>query len=454
MSNLYHLLEIEENNRLWQTEIDNLHLWAAIRTTVLSTYLYRKFHHTKPHSRNTGIKSLLSPSKWGNYATFLRFLLSSEKYNALIFKDINTKIGDKDRIFGEYIRQLDNSLIFETNFTNHKVNDAYTEDMLRAWILLHSRLRSFPEVQKQEIDKFASRVASLFDMPDIQAELAMRIRRFLGSYPSFYKFVKNRLLPRMDSRIAFVHAASYSNHYALIARVLHDAEVKVIEIQHGTIHNEHYAYQLPESCKESNHPCHVYLPDVMLTFGEYWNSVAAVPYPCVTIGYPYLSQIVEQATQKFPETTTKFLVVSQGIVTEKMVALTHQLAEKYPAENIIFKLHPSEINFKERYESLNSIKNVRVIGQGNVYELIAQCEIVVGYSSTVLYEALAFPEKRIFIEENDSVDAPIGTYFTDADDLLKKLSNENAGYSDITPDMFWSKNWEENLSAFLASQPV
>lgn len=463
MSQLKSLLDIEEEAQLWDAEVNGLHLWAAIRTTVLSTRLYRTFGHSRPHASRRRIQPLINPGKWSGYVRFLRWLTRQRntKYNTMIFKDVMTRSGDIDRIYQAYYDELPSSLVLETNFTglNPLLNEVgqaelHTEDIIQAWTLFRRSFNRLSPSSRDTINSFADEIAYLFEINDLKADLQSRMIRFITLYHPLTAFIEQHIQPRITSSTVFLHMASYSNRYGLLTRILHDLGYTVIEPQHGTVHSEHFAYQFPSSCFEKDHVCQQYLPDIMLTFGEFWHQAATVPYTCIPIGYAYLNDVASRLRSEVTEDPTQVLIISQGIVTTQMVEIAKQLATAHPSKTFIFKLHPQEINFTDRYADLYSISNVQVIGQGNVYALIAACTTIIGYSSTVLYETLAFGQKRVFVLDNDSLEGEIGTRFQTIDELLTVFDDPTAGGSQIDPTMLWAINPRDRLRAFLAEHPL
>ena len=91
----------------------------------------------------------------------------------------------------------------------------------------------------------------------------------------------------------------------------------------------------------------------------------------------------------------QLLIISQGSVTDKLVSLTVELAAILPDDfRIVYKLHPGEVLFTERYSSLYNLPNVKVVTKGDLYQYIADSACVLGVYSTALYEAAGL-EKQI-----------------------------------------------------------
>jgi len=264
----------------------------------------------------------------------------------------------------------------------------------------------------------------------------------------------DKILPRIKNKIAFVHCASYLGRItAILTKILHSAGFKVIEVQHGVVSKEDYAYNYPRSCIENkHHQCREYLPDYLLMFGDYWAKRVRTPSKKIVVGYPYLNKLSEKLIQKISPERKTILIVSQGTVTKHMVDIAKELSRAFNDYKIIFKLHPGEIPFKERYSSLKSYSNIEIIGNYNIYELIAKNNIIIGYNSTTIFEALKFPKKRIFIVENNEIPDEIGYKFSNIEELIEAIKDDTKGYPKVKSEYFWASNWEERFREFMRDE--
>ncbi|GAF86230.1 unnamed protein product, partial [marine sediment metagenome] len=223
--------------------------------------------------------------------------------------------------------------------------------------------------------------------------------------------------------------------------------------QHGFVSKEHYAYNYPQYCIDNNHhQCRDYLPDYLLMFGEYWAENIRIPSKKIVVGYPYLNEILNRLIEYIKPKTKSILIVSQGTVTKSMVNIAKKLSRTFTDYKIIFKLHPGEIPFKERYSLLKNLSNIEIIGNYNIFELIAKNKIIIGYNSTTLVEALKFPGKRIFILENNDVPNEIGYKFTNVEELIEAIKDNSKGYPKAKPEYFWASNWEERFQEFMRNE--
>ncbi|HZK11089.1 MAG TPA: hypothetical protein VFD10_01860 [Atribacterota bacterium] len=308
-------------------------------------------------------------------------------------------------------------------------------------------------IKKDEIAPFLKAVNSVFPGIVSNDYIEIVLTKILSRFPTIKQFYFNKVIPRIRNKIAFVHCASYLGGKAILTKILHLAGFKVIEVQHGFVSEGHYAYNYPKSCiKNKNHKCREYLPDYLLMFGEYWVENIRTPSKKIVVGYPYLNELSEKLIQNISPGGKTILIVSQGTVTEHMVNIANELSRAFNDYKIIFKLHPGEIPFKERYSSLKSYSNIEIIGNYNIYELIAKSSIIIGYSSTTLFEALKFPEKKIFIIENSDVPEGIGYKFSNVEDLIEAIKDNSKDYSKANSEYFWVSNWEERFREFMRNE--
>jgi CDP-glycerol glycerophosphotransferase (TagB/SpsB family) len=132
-----------------------------------------------------------------------------------------------------------------------------------------------------------------------------------------------------------------------------------------------------------------------------------------------------------------------------MVKIATYLSKEFPERTIIFKLHPGEVPFKERYEELEQYENIKIKTYDNIYELIASTKIIVGYYSTTLFEAMAYSSKRIFVFQNDLIPDSIGYKFSECKELRDAILNTKLGYSTADSSYFWEPDWESRIAEFL-----
>ncbi len=154
-----------------------------------------------------------------------------------------------------------------------------------------------------------------------------------------------------------------------------------------------------------------YLPNYYIFLGEYWlNLVREFSDERViktVIGFPHVENLYKLKLQLNQETNQDndkvILIIEQPIKEiEFWISLVQNLMKSLKKHyKVILKLHPSSHAKKKYYqEKLNGIDIIST--EKNVYELLLRSNIVVGYTSTVLFEALTFPSiNQIFVFQDE-----------------------------------------------------
>ena len=170
--------------------------------------------------------------------------------------------------------------------------------------------------------------------------------------------------------------------------------IPTVELQHGTMHTAHAAYQFADGCGEIKQ-----FPNYVFVFSEYWKNCAHLPVDDARIkvtGYPYFERQLCQYKKADVGAgkITNIIFVSQGTIGRELSRLAADLCDlldksKY---HIIYKLHPAEYEgWRERNPELLK-DNIEVIDslEHSIYEYFPKCSIQVGVYSTAIYEGLGF----------------------------------------------------------------
>ncbi len=452
MSDFDAFLAIESAARLWDAEVRGIHLWPGVRFNVLQTMLASTRDYT-PHSKGTSRWLKLKPRLWTKYLKTLRWLFFQRQHHSTLFFKRYRDNG-VHRYFYEHIP---NALIIEESGFG-RVSDAfsapnqYTAILQDAFFFLRlaaaRHINLSPQAEKI-IAEFSQHLHQHYPLVNPVA-IIQSLRHHVMYSLALREILASYVLPRIDEPVAFVQTACYLGSNAAVTRILHEHDFKVIEAQHGMVHREHPAYNYPDDVLyDEAHPARTYLPDVFLSFGSYWEQQIRIPCQQVSIGYPALMENVGHLAESVTSAPKQILIVSQGTVTHKMVEITHALSRTLPDYSLIFKLHPGEIGFVERYESLSDLPNVTIKKLDNIHALIAASAIVIGATSTTLFETVLFPDKRIFVLENDAVPDGIGTAFSSTDELVTLIQDDSSGYSAYNARDLWADNWQTRIADFL-----
>lgn len=453
-------LKIETTSELWNCSANGVQFWPLIRTKVYSLLTSKKCGYSQGHSNPT-ILNIFKPKYIVDFLDTASFFLSHGRYDTVFISTARYLQYDREKkvycnyFFQPYYSLFSNPLIFEESyqFKIKKPRMFETNTFLNDYLVLGSTIKSFnSRVMPHKIDstlsKFTHEVCKLYSIPDLYSRVYKTLHRDAHSAPHLENYV-DKIATSINRNIAFVHCASYLGDAGVVTKRLKEHSLTTIELQHGYVGPEHYAYNYPSGNAERI--MKEYLPDYYLTFGKYWGEQIQTPSTIVTVGNPALNRSVNELQEKVSPRSNTILVVSQGIITSKMVEIAKYLSKTLPNYTIIFKLHPGEVPFTHRYEDLKKYHNVQIRTYDDIYELIASSEIIVGYTSTTLFEALAFSGKRLFILDNDLVPDTLGYKFSSCEELREAILDGESGYPSAPSSYFWEPDWERNISSFLSS---
>lgn len=196
----------------------------------------------------------------------------------------------------------------------------------------------------------------------------------------------SRLLDRARPRRIYMQTAAYGDRSPMI-RLAHEAGIPVAELQHGWIGSSHAAYNWGAIAKD---PLIARaLPDTLLTFGDYWGEDLRFPGDVVPIGKPQTAAITPPSIDDRP---TEVLVVSSNFEPDTLVRVVTTLAEMLPATwSVVLRPHPAERRLAgERYAAALAAPRVRLDVDPDVNVSLGRTRGVVGFASTVLFEALPY----------------------------------------------------------------
>jgi hypothetical protein len=338
-----------------------------------------------------------------------------------------------------------------------------TYDLLPLLAALCGSLCRPPAQDLAEIEKFVDHLQTSFpgDVPPGHWNLLHRKLENLSVRLPVLHGLFLRFLARTRPRIVFLEDASYGTR-SFLHKWARDSGVRTAEFQHGLITRPHWAYNYnPALCMNAEFA--TYLPEFLLTYGEFWNTQVRSPSKTVVVGSPYLTEKASSGPLTSGGSSPPgrpgpltVLVVSQATITNRMTALAKGLAEQSsgkPGIRIIFRLHPGEVRFRERYVELEQVPSVTIDGTSNIYDLIRSSDAVVGSSSTTLYEAVAFGKPVYVLRSADSlmnVPEDFGTWFDTPGELLSSLGRPaTKGGPDL--EHYWASGWEQRYKAFIGS---
>ncbi|MBI4395577.1 MAG: hypothetical protein HY548_00685 [Elusimicrobia bacterium] len=280
--------------------------------------------------------------------------------------------------------------------------------------------------------------------------LSSKLRHLRPLYMRFFESAK--------PKIVFLEDGSYGET-SYIYKWARDSGALTGEFQHGTVYPSHMAYNYGRAVFESVE-YQKYLPDHLLTYGTYWNEVTRTPSRKVTIGSPHFSERRRAFVNKAREGAgPKILLLSDGCLPEEFVEWARLLSEagKRGAWRISLKPHPTEgRSAGRRYADLLRLGgNVSILPDGDVFDVLADCDAVVGTNSTALFEAVGFG-KPVFVYDYAGsqwgIPPDMGTRFRNAEELVERLQTYFSSRESVDQkrvESFWADGWKQNYRCFV-----
>ncbi|ACR79980.1 hypothetical protein [Kosmotoga olearia] len=460
------VLEFEKKNEdvLLAEKIEDKLIYPIIRWNLLSSIIYSYSKFEKPYSSLTNQKlwklnfaqSLVMGWTVHSYrirkmkSDFLIFSISGlrrRKVNNLYFDTIYDNLASLFPNEPVILEEGTSGVHYSPAFSKKII---YLEPLnLQAKIAMLQIPRSKKKIVKTFVDELEQRIIQEF--PQVIINKTILSKQII--YGLEYSRIVMRLVNKIRPKLVFVHCGSYGGKNSIIIKECKNLGIKVAEFQHGWVGNSHLAYNYAIN----NEIYKNYLPDYFLTFGQYWNdSLKRYPSQKVVIGNPDLARRWIKYKNKnitTNPTRKKILVVSQGIVSSLMVTLAKKLRNLLPEKyEIIFKLHPGEIAFEDRYRSLYNISGITVVKDGSIYDYIANSIAIVGFNSTTLFEALPF-EKSIFIYDDIRsrayIPEGIGKWFKSAEELAELIVSKDKPKNKVDWKYYWKMDWQESFRSFI-----
>jgi hypothetical protein len=209
-----------------------------------------------------------------------------------------------------------------------------------------------------------------------------RVRRaatLAGSYA--------RLLDNVRPRVLVLQQAAYGDRSTFVAAA-HERGILVAEPQHGWIGASHGAYNFGAAASDPR--LRVALPDVLLTFGDFWSESINVPFATTVVGKAAVDD-ARRDVVPLGERPREVLYVSTVVDPEEVARFVLTLRDAVPTGwTIVFRPHPKERGVvSQRYPSLVDAPGIRLDDERDPFRSFARSRVVVGATSTALYEVLA-----------------------------------------------------------------
>ena len=437
----------------------NIMIWPLVRWRVLS-YILRKSNNLAIERADHTILSLKNFKYIYDSLKYAPHRLN-KKYNILYYISARGRLNNRNfNIDADYFSTLvPKTLVIDISHRGHYYIPDNTDnfatkefDELKAFLFYQIK-RLFSKKNNPSIERF---IEFLKMKVNIEEDFAKKIRKKLYFYYfgyDFYRAYLKSVFKKLNPKVIFVRIASYGGFKSILLKTAKENGILIGEFQHGNIYEGHMAYNYGYTVFKSEQ-YKKYLPDYILTYGDYWNDKIKIPSKIITIGNPHFYNSIKKY-KEIQEQKDSILIISLGTITEKFVNIAKYLSEKLPNYRILFKLHPEEVPFEDRYKELYKYANIEIAKSGDIYEYIAQFENIVTGNSTTIYETLGF-NKKLFILEDDMtknfIPEDIGFRFKENEELKDFILSTEELNMNYNLEYYFNSNWKENYKEFLREE--
>ena len=437
----------------------DLMIWPLVRWKVLLYIKNKRFNlatgqagHTKLSLKN--FRYIYNSLKYAPHRL-------NNKYNILYYVSARGRLNNRNFNIGAdyYSSLLPKTLVIDASYIGHYYIPDNTENFatgeygeLKAFLTYQIK-RLFSKKNNHDIERF---IEFLKMKVDIEEDFAQKVRNKLYFYYfsyDFYRAYLKNLFKKLSPKVIFVRAASYGGFISIMLKTAKENGIITGEFQHGNIYKSHMAYNYGDSMFKSE-KYKKYLPDYILTFGDYWKDQIKIPSKKISIGNPHFYESIKKY-KDIKEQKNTILIISQGDIVDKFSKIAQYLSKELKNYKIVFKLHPGEVPFENRYKELYKYRNIEIIKSGDIYENIVLCENIIACFSTSIYESLGF-NKKLFILDNDmskkKIPEEIGFRFKDNEEIKDLILNTTERDINCDLEYYFNSNWEDNYKRFLREE--
>ena len=461
-------LEIEKKYDLYHKKVVDIEPWLFVRFDLWNYKIC-----TEQLGLSAPFRKLEKSQQLGRIIKGLLYLL---------FHPQNREIKEADVCFICHERRVKNDDTYECIYTNELVERYYPDSMVlekpfqmqhmrpvstknlyytdlisiksNIYYQIHYKLKTnkYKRIQTEVTDAYEQALVEIGKVCNCTLNIE-QIKKSLIKIviESIYlKKVYTTILKKINPKV-LVEVVGYSKQCMLMNQLAKEMGITTIELQHGTMHADHAAYQYAKDCGTI-----AQFPDVIFTFSDYWKRCIHVPIDesnIVAVGYPYFERKIEQYP-KVPHDKKTILFISQGTIGTELSKLAAELFRLLDSSEyrIIYKLHPEEYSgwrdncpwlCQEGIEVVDSLEH-------NIYEYFAQSDIQVGAYSTAIYEGLGFGLQTYIYQVGHAdtmkelCEQGYATWVRSVEEL-SDLIKANTGVEQPDTEGFWKRNALQNM---------
>ena len=450
---------LEQENKFKDFEINGIKCWHVLRWCFYYEILNEKEKGTVIKSEignaSSSLSKVLYGSKMIKNAIIKNPFFMSKKDKKFLIISSPRKMRKEGQIIDPVLDPVFSILKGQYNYierpdvyshlTDQVENDVTFSDYFELLRLKNIIFKKY-DLKKNELLKVEGLISEINNIFDVQLDNQKVIEKINSELEGFftYYYSYKKLIKRLRPEVV-IEVTHYDKAQLAVTKIAHENNIKVIELQHGFTGKFHLAY----NCKNFDD----YLPDTLLTYGDYWNQYTTFPSEMVAIGNCYL----EKEVIKSKNNRNTILVISQGPVADVLIDAALEIYDyiKKTGKNykIVYKLHPNEIaNWKTNYKKLVN-SGITVVGnEVPLYEIFANASIQIGVYSTALLEGMAFDLKTIIMKAfsyeyfNDLIENNYVYLAENNSDIINIINKKEISKCDLSD--IWKRNSYENMKSY------
>lgn len=450
-------LEFESDLSLFGWRENDVPLWERLRFSVYISVLQSSgvFGQSQSSIKKDTSDFIRGGYLWARNIAF-RNPFFGDEHDLLIWGHQRRKQLDDDYWWDLYVDPLFEDLSLDSqyiesdhNLTHHrppKTSNVDYLDLITFASTIYRRLS--PGRERLTSSRVAEIEAELNERFGVNIDVGRLAYEELTDRRVYLPLYR-RLLERVSPEVAFV-VVGYGRE--IFIEACDEADIPVVELQHGTIDKYHLGYSFPGDREKQ------FAPDFLFSFGPAWTDGVELPIEeenVFPVGYQHLEREYER--YRDTERREEVVFISQGTVGERLSKLAADLAANLQRNRTItYKLHPGEYErWRGEYPWLWE-SNVNVVAdEVPLYELLSRASTQVGVYSTAVYEGIRFGTPTVLVNTNgishmerlvSEHDVPV---VSDAGELQTVLSSIEE--TKIDSELFFCESPVENFERALES---
>lgn len=359
-------IEAEVNLKLFKLKTNGINWWDIVRHDIYYEIFFKLNGKTINENQDSRLFKRIYNFSLRIYLTLrLKFLSFFFKYDLIILRSPRLKINIK-----KYIDPILDDIILSLN-TKPLIIDQYPHSFpyfcSKKDYVGTSILNDVVLIEKYFLKKFNKKF-------DLKHFIIKRVNFFFNEKKYYLKFFKY-----LNPKIIIMSSNGAQKSLFYCAKI---NKIKVIEAQHGLINLFHPLYSYPDIIKKGSLKT---LPDVLLTFSDYWNYQAHFPVSKIySIGNNH------KQIKKNNKNSKNVLFVGANIYEDVIDDMLTKASCTFKQINFFYKLHHNQFHYSKKIEKIyKNYPNIKVINdQKSAEQLLEDCFLLVCIQSTLVYQAL------------------------------------------------------------------